>query len=158
MKDFLLVFFLFFFLPEVQFQWLQQSQGMQITRWEKKNISQLALTTVTSSLRTLKHRFNESDLQKKNIWLSCLFLSSCSSSVKWSSDHFKGCCGDAVTDSDSWPPYRLLAMLPTEETKPAQTPFMSLWILEKPFSQRTGMSRTAVISLQRSSVFNLSWL
>lgn len=87
MKDFLLVFFVFLFLPEVQFQWLQQSQGIQITTWEKKNISQLALTTVTSSLRTLKHRFNESDLQKKNIWLSCLFLSSCSSSVKRSSDH-----------------------------------------------------------------------
>lgn len=48
---------------------------------EKKNIRQLAITTVTSSLRTLKYRFNELDRQMKNTALSCLFLSSCSSSL-----------------------------------------------------------------------------
>lgn len=46
-----------------------------------KNIRQLAITTVTSSLRTLKYRFNELDRQMKNIGLSCLFLSFSSSSL-----------------------------------------------------------------------------
>ncbi len=51
------------------------------SNYNGKNISQLAITTVTSSLRTLKYRFNEMDHQKRNIRLSCLLLSLCSLSL-----------------------------------------------------------------------------
>lgn len=78
MKDFPTCFFPFFLRPQSSFSPDNKANELRLQR---KNISQRAITTVTGSLGTLKHRFNELHHQMKNIRLSCLLLSRCSSSL-----------------------------------------------------------------------------